>query len=534
MKRIEPGQAEEFRTYGPPGTGKTTWVAEQATAIADRSGGDMVSIVSLTNSAIREVAGRDLPIQEGNISTLHAQCKRALEAPGPAEDYVEDFAKVYPEHAQLESIPKQYLFGNTQDDSDGPLAEKASAGGGLTYMEKANVLRQRLVPMNEWPTAVREWFTAWDSWMYEYGHLDFVGWLEEALDRSVLPVQNTVFVDEAQDHTPLQLAIIRNWPAEKIVLIGDDDQNLYEWSGSLPQEFFEPNLAEENELVLGQSWRVPRAVHKRAMGVANQIRYRKKKLYHPRDEEGEVQFSNYSWDEAKKWGGVPPGLAEAAREGTVMILTTCIYMLDPILDALRQQGIPFHNPYRRGTYKWNPTHHVSKRIDAFLARGGNGHAWTGEQVIQWVDVLSAKPFAFHGAKTQLLSLAKANWTSLLPDEWVLPYIREDLREQVLMGDIAFLSNFHNKKHSNSSWELGLAHYEYGEEKPNIIVGTIHSVKGGEADTVYLFPDLSQAGYDGYSNPKTRDRALRQMYVGMTRARERLVICSPEGNRFIRI
>src|SRR5436190_16130796 len=32
-------------------------------------------------------------------------------------------------------------------------------------------------------------------------------------------------------------------------------------------------------------------------------------------------------------------------------------------------------------------------------------------------------------------------------------------------------------------------------KPGVIVGTIHSVKGGQADVVYLFPDLSKAGDD---------------------------------------
>ena len=35
------------------------------------------------------------------------------------------------------------------------------------------------------------------------------------------------------------------------------------------------------------------------------------------------------------------------------------------------------------------------------------------------------------------------------------------------------------------------------ESPQVIVGTIHSVKGGEADAVVLFPDLSQAGDASY-------------------------------------
>lgn len=37
------------------------------------------------------------------------------------------------------------------------------------------------------------------------------------------------------------------------------------------------------------------------------------------------------------------------------------------------------------------------------------------------------------------------------------------------------------------------------DAPPVIVGTIHSVKGGQADVVYLFPDLSQAADSQYQS-----------------------------------
>jgi len=59
-------------------------------------------------------------------------------------------------------------------------------------------------------------------------------------------------------------------------------------------------------------------------------------------------------------------------------------------------------------------------------------------------------------------------------------------------------------------------------------GPIHSVKGGQADVVYLFPDLSQAG-DAQHNRggAARDSVIRVFYVGITRARETLYICQRE-------
>jgi superfamily I DNA/RNA helicase len=65
--------------------------------------------------------------------------------------------------------------------------------------------------------------------------------------------------------------------------------------------------------------------------------------------------------------------------------------------------------------------------------------------------------------------------------------------------------------------------------PKVVVGTIHSVKGGQADVVYLFPDLSKAGDAQYRQcGPPRDSVIRTLYVGATRAREVLYVCSPEG------
>jgi superfamily I DNA/RNA helicase len=67
------------------------------------------------------------------------------------------------------------------------------------------------------------------------------------------------------------------------------------------------------------------------------------------------------------------------------------------------------------------------------------------------------------------------------------------------------------------------------EEPKVIVGTIHSVKGGQADVVYLFPDLSQAADAHYARGgAARDTVVRLFYVGITRARESVVLCQRES------
>lgn len=73
------------------------------------------------------------------------------------------------------------------------------------------------------------------------------------------------------------------------------------------------------------------------------------------------------------------------------------------------------------------------------------------------------------------------------------------------------------------------------EKPRAVVGTIHSVKGGQADVVYLFPDVSQAGAAQYGRAGApRDSVIRLFYVGATRAREALYICQRETSMAVDI
>ena len=55
-------------------------------------------------------------------------------------------------------------------------------------------------------------------------------------------------------------------------------------------------------------------------------------------------------------------------------------------------------------------------------------------------------------------------------------------------------------------------------------------KGGEADVVFLFPDLSPAGDAAYQkHGPQRDSVIRLLYVGMTRARHTLYICQRESS-----
>ena len=64
---------------GPPGCGKTTELSRLVRERVDR--GETPLVCSLTRTAAREVAGRDLPLDKQQTGTLHAHALRALEYP---------------------------------------------------------------------------------------------------------------------------------------------------------------------------------------------------------------------------------------------------------------------------------------------------------------------------------------------------------------------------------------------------------------------------------------------------------------------
>jgi superfamily I DNA/RNA helicase len=62
---------------------------------------------------------------------------------------------------------------------------------------------------------------------------------------------------------------------------------------------------------------------------------------------------------------------------------------------------------------------------------------------------------------------------------------------------------------------------------------VHTAKGGEADLVVMFPDVSGAAWTEMQNSVGgRDAAIRVGYVGMTRAKEELAICRPAGPKHL--
>jgi superfamily I DNA/RNA helicase len=529
----------EYRIFGPPGTGKTTNLTRQIRRAVDRFGPDSVLITSFSRAAAAELAGRDLPVEPDRVGTLHSHCYRALGGPEIAECNVDDWNKDNP-HLFITPKKKQgKLDGETSDDDDGEVEKE-----GDKWLQELSRYRGQMLPPGAWPPALRQFAAKWQAYKDANGLLDFCDLIERCLlDVRLAPkMPSVIFADEAQDLNRMQLSLIRQWGehTDYFIVAGDDDQTIYSFTGASPDAILGPEIPEDHKIILKQSYRVPRAVHAAANNLIHQVTRRQPKDYLPRAADGTCTNVSGTW-QTPEYAVLRTAVDHIERGRTVMFLAACSYMLRPIVQVLRKNAIPFHNPYRRSNGFWNPLRlgrrgSTVNRVLALLVAHpdfGEGHReWTAGDFALWAEWLIARGIFKHGAKTHLrnkdasLPITIADLDAVFETaalESLLACFEGDHRALLTWWRIRVNGAMQNRIQFPT--DIAAARGPQALlEKPQVIVGTIHSVKGGEADVVILFPDLSQAGdaaYQRYGPP--RDAVIRMFYVGMTRAREALYI-----------
>lgn len=550
----------EYRIIGPPGTGKTTFVARQVEGWRSKYGPDEILIASFTKTAAREIASRNLDIVEHNVGTLHSVCYRLLGKPPLAQSHVKDW------NEWVDPRVPSFKFGSSRSASlDDPLAdgldevEWSTPLAGDVAMSQAQTLRGKLADRSTWPSTVLQFDELWQEWKDLHGLYDFTDLLERCyLDYSAPAGIRIGCFDEVQDFSPLELALIRKWreDLDGVALVGDPDQCIYSFKGASPQAFLVPDIPKDDYRVLSQSHRVPASVHRLAVGWIEQSSWRYPFEYLPRAVEGAVEYRDGgSWLSLRTPDYVAREAAEYARQGkTVMVLASCGFHLAGVVAELKKRGVPFHNPYQAERGDWNPLRGSGDRLSAFLSpvrpdlvgATYEPRLWKSTEMIRWATDVRADGTFLRGGKEKLkaratddskiknhqpLTLAELGW-------FMEPSALQPL-SAALCGDEPWSwldERLLPEARRRMSYALEVARKNGAlalMQVPKVVIGTIHSVKGAQADVVILAPDLSASGHASWNGgPEPRDSVRRVFYVGMTRAQERLVLLGGMGAKVV--
>ena len=317
---------------------------------------------------------------------------------------------------------------------------------------------------------------------------------------------------------------------------------IYRFSGADPKAFLFPDVDAKDKHILNQSYRLPRAIHNKALQIVKNINVREPKEYYPRDFEGAVTYHSDTWKNPEC--AVSQALEYIKQDKSVMFLATCSYMLEPLKAILRERYIPYCNPYRKKRGDWNPLLSGGRSkttsrdlVFDFVSHGPDGNYWTVQQMLSWIKYLKVGEYGLlrkvgkAGIKALEIAVAERSEGLHTTRNVLGQLLTEEATEQALKRNFEWLTdNITGTKREVLEYPIGVYKQHGAEsiaEDPKIVIGTIHSVKGGEGSVVFLFPDISyNAMVDFQSSLDAKDSIYRLMYVGATRAKEILHIMSP--------
>jgi len=573
---MTPTDTTVTRLFGGPGSGKTTALLDRVEDILEQDGVTFrdILVVSYTRAAAQEIRERladrldESPrALQGNVCTMHAKAYELLDlsradviGESDKEDFCDQYGIDYEDEysgagrrtARSTTIgnkiiaTSQWLQRTSREVSDWydvpfqwddeevrlppEIDDNAQEGNKYTPTWPSDDDRIDI------PEAIR----AWRTYKGDEGKIGFADMLERVEQRSLLPSVDYLVIDEFQDITTLQYDVYQEWkPHMKQVLIaGDDDQVVYSWQGADPALLLEEEVDED--VILPNSYRLPSNVLNAVNKEIRHIDQRQDKDLKPRTEGGAVEAkTNASMLDVVRM--VRRALVEG--DGTIMVLFRARYQMFQFIDEFITEGVPFTSltDQRMWTDRLTEYVYAVEALDA-------GEDVTGLQARRLADMLQDSAFGTNERDALFDEIDERQEEAGIEDleELMIPAgVIED--HAPFMPDPASASdmlrkvtNF-QKKSVRSYFAIG----EYqGMDTDRVRVGTIHSAKGREADHVFVGTDLTEKdveqmvatvddptdipGCEEFTKtsspvPVLTDNERRVFYVGMSRARERLVL-----------
>ena len=462
------------KIYGPPGTGKTEKLIRRAMAYI-RIGTPINSIgyFAFTRKAAHEARDRMLsknPQYKKKelryFQTLHSLAFHTLglREENVMQDYhYNDLGKILSirVNAKKDADASPYL---SCDNEYFQIILKAKEKGISVWDEYCTGEHSSNVE----PDLLKHIEVNYNQYKVNNNLIDFADMIKKFLSKPELcPSFNTVFIDEAQDLSPIQWQMydmLKN-NSKNVYLAGDDDQAIYGWAGADVDRFIKEPAKEK---VLSKSRRIPIAVQEISEVITERIQgLRATKNYLPRNEQGLCSKIN-SLENVDLYNG------------KWLILTRTISRAKEICDLLKVKGLYHENKHR-------------KSYDTKLYKAIINHS-------KW---LNGEDITDTG----------------------LEDIKEYMGERELKKDLKWYECFDTASADEKIYiRLMLSNGEKLSDEARIKVSTIHAAKGGECENVILVLDNAKKIREATAHSIIkRDEEHRVWYVGCTRAKRNLYL-----------
>ncbi len=494
---------------GPPGCGKTYRLIQEIKAALELgTHPSRIGVISFTRKAIEEMVTRscaEFSLEPSDFPFMRTSHSFGYNGLGLQSQDVMQMAdyKVIGEAVGLN------FEGEDKTSIDDGITLPTIGGSGAQYLQMIIRSRYRMISLNKEfnQTANRDLHSfkltqvakQIDEYKRTLNKYDFVDMIEKYIEIGEPPHLDYLFIDEAQDFTPLQWKMAEKLAefSDKTIIAGDDDQAVHRWTGVDVKLFIDSSTDVE---VLTQSYRIPHDVHRLARGIVQRIKDRASKTFLPREETGEVEYVQHM-----------DSIPFTEGSWTVMARTNTY---------VRELAKWFSNTGFKYSVKGRPS--ISEKLV--------------ENIMAWDELCQDKKLGVDRIKKLYSGLPKQGKDAVVKRgaTKLLDALAPDAEVgmDTLMADYGLLRGanyaaYDVLKVSESMRRYIAAIERRGEDllsPPRIKISTFHAMKGGEDDNCVVYTASTKACVES----KHQDDEHRAFYVGVTRARHRLYILQSDN------
>ena len=530
---------DRIKVYGPPGTGKTFTLIALYSSLLESSSIDRIPAIAFNRSVADEIASRtartlnlsSTELKREWVSTFHAFCRRLLiRKAGMAIKVLDEneIAKKYLEYIDKEG-EKELKIAKKVIEIYFTLEERKGIVDPYEIYEIILADLQIHIKRGKLPydaDDVRKFlFPSFIPTFQSFREHRFSSPIKEVsfyellllVDREfqVIDFFDAVLIDEVQDLSPTQWRIVKKFRG-KIYLFGDDDQSIYGYRGARPKEFLD---FPAEPIVLDITFRYNSSYARMLEeGLRLFIKERQRKIV---SGEGPSIFISFvkSFEEFIK---------EAyEEEKPALILSRTNKKIEELSEELRKgENIGFMVPHRIQIHEeYDAENIVFKNIQkAYIFI-------TSQTEEELAEKLS--PFIRRYDYSNLPVREKINILRRHYPDYLL--IFEVLKNKTLEQKIRILIDARDKtlkKHARIIYDnadlKNLDKWFRLMKEPKILLSTIHRIKGGECENVFIrgFKDglmpLRRAG-----SQIDFEEEARIAYVALSRTKRTVYVDSLE-------
>jgi len=514
------------KVFGSAGTGKTTFVYEKV--LKQKSDDEIGNVVALsfTRAAKEALLKKEPRLKDYQVRTLHSIVfsKLRLTQDEIMTDYdIQEYmdSRGYPYNPEPNSFLDDDFgeeeLGNTLLRLWGKLhneAPKYEVEKGRVHIGRFIEDNYDLVKLVGGADAFKRFVVDFKKYQKKKGKLDYDSMLYEGYREGIEVSGQILILDEAQDLSPLMIGIleqnIHNF--DEVYILGDDDQTIYTaLNGALAEYLLNK---EGQQIILQKSWRLPKIVLDLSMRYIRLNKNRIDKEIEPRDAKGKLRLSK----------GIPYDELSYTADRETFILARHRKGVSRIVRQLERMEIP----YKILGSKEDSGGFRSKKGRVLSALKFYQIIRTGEMDRRISGVMLENFLGMIGQRLTVEIFGKT--AEEIIDNYILDKTAKQLIEEypklanITRVPISFLfgeNEFDISTKYILRWERRMGKLNLWE-KPKITVGTIHQAKGLEAERVVLDLSMNAKSYQDMRSEYER----RVWFVGMTRAKEELILSSP--------